>query len=49
MKDARSNVIESLAHEIIASDFSRPLRVAIDGRTASGKTTLANELSQAIE
>ncbi|MFC5473734.1 hypothetical protein [Paraherbaspirillum soli] len=49
MEDTRANIIERLVHEIITLDSSRPLRIAIDGRTASGKTTLANELSKAIE
>jgi uridine kinase len=29
-------------------EFSRPVRVAVDGRTASGKTTFANELAAEI-
>lgn len=48
MPGARENVVRSLAQAILSSRPSRPMRVAVDGRTASGKTTLANELSNAI-
>ncbi len=34
-----------LADRIASEQLPHPLRVAIDGRTASGKTTLANELA----
>jgi uridine kinase len=49
MNQNRAVVIERLAREISELEPSRPQRVAIDGRTASGKTTLANELAKAIE
>jgi uridine kinase len=49
MTDTRSKTVGRLTQKIIALDSSRPIRVAIDGRTASGKTTLAGELSRAIE
>lgn len=37
-----------LADLIVAEQTSHPLRVAIDGRTASGKTTLANEIATVL-
>lgn len=49
MTDTRAKVIETLAHNIIKANALGPLRVAIDGRTASGKTTFANELAVAIQ
>jgi uridine kinase len=49
MTDTRSKTIGRLAEKIITLNSSRPIRVAIDGRTASGKTTLANELAKTIE
>lgn len=51
MQRTRETVIASLAQAILSSRPSRPsrpLRVAVDGRTASGKTTLADELSAVI-
>ncbi len=49
MTDTRAKTIERLARKILSRHSSRPTRVAIDGRTASGKTTLADELSQKIK
>jgi uridine kinase len=49
MTNTRAKVIETLTHSIIKANSPRPLRVAIDGRTASGKTTFANELAVAIQ
>src|SRR5207344_2019131 len=40
----REATIGQLAQLILALERSSPVRVAIDGRTASGKTTFANEL-----
>jgi len=34
---------------IASVDLARPIRVAVDGRTASGKTTLANELAECLK
>ncbi len=44
----RAAVLDDLAARIIARGAATPIRVAIDGRTASGKTTLADELAAAI-
>lgn len=44
----RSAVIDRLATAISSITSTRPIRIAIDGRTASGKTTLADELSSSI-
>ncbi|WP_342314640.1 GNAT family N-acetyltransferase (plasmid) [Mycobacterium avium subsp. hominissuis] len=45
---ARADVLRSLAGLLIERQSAHPLRVAIDGITASGKTTLADELAEAI-
>lgn len=44
----RTEVLRGLAESLIARQGDHPLRVAIDGITASGKTTLGNELTSAI-
>ncbi|KAH7176193.1 pantothenate kinase protein [Dactylonectria macrodidyma] len=44
----RAATLHELASLISSINLSRPTRVAIDGRTASGKTTLANELSEVL-
>lgn len=44
----RHACIVALAQQINSINLSHPVRVAIDGRTASGKTTLANELAHAL-
>lgn len=49
MTNTRAKTIGRLTEKIITLDRSRPIRVAIDGRTASGKTTLVDELSKVIE
>lgn len=41
-------MLRGLAESLIALQGDHPLRVAIDGITASGKTTLGNELTSAI-
>ncbi len=41
-------MLRGLAESLIALQGDHPLRVAIDGVTASGKTTLGNELTSAI-
>ena len=42
---ARTDLLDTLADELMARRQARPLRVAIDGPTAAGKTTLADELA----
>lgn len=44
----REELIERLVARIIACPADRPLRVAIDGVDASGKTTLADELAPLV-
>jgi hypothetical protein len=41
----RARVLDELAASVASISLGRPVRVAIDGRTASGKTTLADELA----
>lgn len=45
----REHIIGQLAQKIIALHPAHPLRVAIDGIDAAGKTTLAQELASLIE
>lgn len=45
----RAHVLDELAASITAVVSHYPIRVAIDGIDASGKTTLANELVQPVE
>ena len=45
----RAAVLNDLAVMIANLESVRPIRVAIDGRTASGKTTLANELADSLK
>jgi uridine kinase len=42
---SRTAVLDQLARLILAVDRPHPVRVAVDGVSAAGKTTLANELS----
>jgi hypothetical protein len=44
----REATLGELAGLILALERSSPVRVAIDGRTASGKTTFANELGAVV-
>jgi uridine kinase len=44
----RAIAVEDLAVRIAGMSLGRPVRVAIDGRTASGKTTLADELADRL-
>lgn len=46
---ARALMLTELARYIAAIERPHPVRVAIDGRTAAGKTTLADELVAPIE
>jgi uridine kinase len=45
----RADRIQDLAARIGAVSLSHPVRVAIDGVSAAGKTTLAGQLQQALE
>ena len=45
----RESMLQELANRIVALDHNHPLRVAIDGIDAAGKTMLANELAPLIE
>lgn len=45
---ARSAVITALANEIISLSLDHPTRVAVGGKSAAGKTTLSDELAEAI-
>lgn len=45
----RARVLEQITERIVSVQRPHPVRVAIDGRTAAGKTTLANELVAPIE
>jgi uridine kinase len=46
---ARKQTLEILAKSISNIEVSHPMRVAVDGRTASGKTSLADELSETLQ
>ncbi len=45
----RSDLLYELATSITSLSCDHPIRVAVDGIDASGKTTLANELVQPVE
>ena len=45
----RTALLQQMAREIIAIERDHPVRVAIDGPGAAGKTTLADELVEQIE
>jgi uridine kinase len=45
----RQKLIEQITENILAIDIDHPTRVAIDGVTASGKTTLAKELAAELK
>ncbi|MDA3959778.1 MAG: uridine kinase [Planctomycetota bacterium] len=45
---ARSALLDQLADQIVTVVCNHPVRVAIDGISASGKTVLADELAQRI-
>lgn len=47
-ESSRRTLITALAKEIVSINVDHPTRVAIDGRSAAGKTTLANELAEAV-
>ncbi|HET8845192.1 MAG TPA: hypothetical protein VFN35_27200 [Ktedonobacteraceae bacterium] len=45
----REQLLQQLAHLLVSLEFAHPLRVALDGIDAAGKTSLANELAPYIE
>lgn len=45
----RITLLEELASRLVAIELAHPLRVAIDGVDAAGKTTLADELADVVE
>lgn len=45
----RHTALIAVAEFVAAVDRPHPIRVAIDGRTASGKTTFANELAHELD
>jgi uridine kinase len=44
----RAEVLNELGEEVLGTMASHPLRVAIDGITAAGKSTLADELAEVL-
>ena len=46
--DARRKVVAALADAVTSLRVGHPTRVAVEGRSAAGKTTLAGELADAI-
>lgn len=46
--ESRRQVLGAIAESIGSSGAAHPLRVAVDGRTASGKTTLADEVASVL-
>ncbi|MFN3535824.1 MAG: AAA family ATPase [Brevundimonas sp.] len=48
MTTARRDLLKTLADELAGRRQAWPLRVAIDGPTAAGKTTLADELAECL-
>ncbi|WP_433076880.1 hypothetical protein ACQP1P_33080 [Dactylosporangium sp. CA-052675] len=48
MTTARQQVLDGLAHRILALRLDHPTRVGIDGHSAAGKTTLADELATTL-
>lgn len=48
LSGARASTIAAVADRIVSLRLAHPVRVAVDGRTASGKTTFADELACAI-
>jgi uridine kinase len=44
----RARVLGRVAHHLVARQVGHPPRVAVDGITAAGKTTLARELAAAV-
>jgi hypothetical protein len=48
MKQLRTESIDQLARAVCGHRLDHPTRVAVDGTTASGKSTLARELTAAV-
>jgi uridine kinase len=48
MSDTRRAAIETIAGDLAALDLGHPVRVAVDGITAVGKTTFADQLADAV-
>ena len=46
--DTRGEVVTALADAVTSLRVGHPTRVAVDGRSAAGKTTLADELADAV-
>lgn len=49
MGPSRENLIGRIANALCDKQLGHPLRVAVDGITAAGKTTFARELTAAVE
>ena len=49
MEPTRSGTIAELATLVCSQKVEHPIRVAVDGSTASGKSTIARELTEAVE
>lgn len=49
MQALRSRLVDQLTDLIIAVERPHPVRVAVDGRSAAGKSTLGDELAARIE
>lgn len=49
MTDQRSDAITSLADAVTSLRLDHPTRVAVDGRSAAGKSTLADALADAVQ
>lgn len=47
--EPRRRVLDRIADHLVARRLGHPLRVAVDGVTAAGKTTLARELAAAVD
>jgi uridine kinase len=45
----RNQVVEAIARHILSLNLRHPIRVGIDGITASGKSTFARELAQILK
>ena len=46
---SRTKIIGRIADHLVARDPGHPLRVAVDGISAAGKTTLADEIAVAVQ
>lgn len=48
LSNLRTSTVAAVADRVLSLRLAHPVRVAVDGRTASGKTTFADELACAI-